>query len=170
MSSEGRMDGEVSRVFSIGERFKTSLRVNVPFLSLNGAAFAIDPKVKLSTASDLAHYISGILSGVLYSEKLTEGHPRIYGDTLSQLIRQMVAGRSDLMVVTGISGRLEVENHFPDAGIRLVHEALVRILVYHYLNKKNRHIIPLITPVLAQMHQSGEIMRMKASFIRERVH
>jgi len=49
MSSDGDVDGEVSRVFAIGELYPSLIRVNVPYMTLRGLAF---PSIKTFTSSN----------------------------------------------------------------------------------------------------------------------
>ncbi len=67
MASLGKVDGEVSRVFNVGEQHKNLIRVPVPYLTFKSKIFSVKSHVKVYSASDLAKYTSGIIVGVLYS-------------------------------------------------------------------------------------------------------
>jgi len=167
ISSQGSLDGEVGRVFSVGERYKTLVRVPVSYLSFHGKVFTLKPSVRVNKPLDLKNYSSGILNGIVYSEKLTHSYRRIYGNSASQLFHMLIADHlnMDLVILTEVTGRTAIALEFPNAGIKMSEENLMDLPVYHYLHQSNMALLPKIEVVLRDMLASGEIEAIKESFI-----
>jgi len=167
MASLGKVDGEVSRVFNVGEQHKNLIRVPVPYLTFKSKIFSVKSHVKVYSASDLAKYTSGIIVGVLYSEQLTRHYPRIQMATAEQLFRMLLADHPDLdlAIVTEFSGRIILAKKFPNENIHMSQQSLIEVPVYHYLHQRNVSLLPKITHSLKTMLESGETARMKEDFI-----
>ena len=168
MSSTGKYDGELVRVWAIGEKFKTLKRIPTPYLNFYANAFFIDDKVRIRTSADLANYTVGIVRGALYAERLTEGMDVISVTNVSQLFEMLIRKRFDVFVLSEFTGLFELYRNFPDAGIKYTRH-LEEYPVYHYLHEKNRHIIPRLDKVLQDMVSSGEITKIREDFLARRL-
>jgi len=168
-SSRGKVDGELSRIFEVGEQYKTLIRVPVPYLSLKGTVFFLKNNVNIGSQADLADYKSGILRGVIYSDELTSEYQRMFGNNTYQLFNLLVKNRVDLVIATEVSGKLEAAINFNNYDIKTANNPLVEIPIYHYLHEKNKHFVPLIEPVLRKMLQTGEISKMREEYIERRI-
>ena len=49
----------------------------------------------------------------------------------------------------------------------MISSTLEKQKLYHFVHKKNSHLIPIITPVLKKMEQSGEIAYIRNAFLRK---
>ncbi len=169
LSSQGMLDGEVSRVFSVGDRYKTLVRVPASYLSFHGKVFTLKPSVRVNKPLDLRNYSSGILNGIVYSEKLTHSYKRIYGNSASQLFHMLIADHlnMDLVILTEVTGRTAIAHEFPSAGIKMAKGNLMDLPVYHYLHESKKALLPKIEAVIRNMLASGEIDAIKESFIND---
>ncbi len=171
MASLGKVDGEVSRIFKLGEQHKNLVRVPVPYLTFKSKIFSVKSNIKVYTASDLAKYTSGIIVGVLYSEQLTRHYPRIQMASAEQLFRMLLADHPDLdlAIVSEFSGRIILAKKFPNKKIHMSHQSLIEVPVYHYLHQRHIALLPKITQVLKEMYESGETSAMKEAFILSKI-
>ena len=165
MSSKGIFDGEVSRIYSVGETHDSLIRVPVPFLSLKGRAFTIKESVKIRTPDDLTNYTSGILRGIIYSRNLTKNYRFHIGNSFNELFGMLLAGRVDLILTEELTGKIHVAEDFTNSNIRLEGGVLAEIPVFHYVHLKNKHLVPLLKAVLEEMLESGETERLKQAYI-----
>ncbi len=167
MSTLGRTDGEISRIFNIGERHKNLVRVPVPYLHLKVKAFSIKPNVKINSPSDLAKYKNGVVNGIIFSDKLTKNYQRLKLASPYQLINMLVSrpNELDLVILSEITGRILIAKSFPEAGIIMTSHSLHNIPSYHYLHESKKAWLPLIQKSLKDMLESGEILKMKEAFI-----
>ncbi len=167
MSTMGRTDGEISRIFNIGERHKNLVRVPVPYLYLKVKVFSIKPNVKIDSITDLAKYKNGVVNGIIFSDKLTENYQRLKLASPYQLINMLVSrpNELDLVILSEITGRILIAQSFPEAGIIMASNSLQNIPSYHYLHESKKAWLPLIQKSLNDMIESGEILKMKEAFI-----
>ena len=141
MSSDGDVDGEVSRVFAIGELYPSLIRVNVPYMTLRGLAFAINKDVHVKQRSHLANYRIGSLRGAVFSDQLTEGFDGIHAANPHQLLKMLVFGRVDVIVTNEIETRVNIAKHFPDAGISALFPPLIETPIYHCIHKSRFNLV-----------------------------
>ena len=72
-SSEGRADGEVYRIFEIGEEYSTLIRVPTPLYYIESSVFTRKYDLKITDCSALSNYSIGIVRGIKHAELCTEG-------------------------------------------------------------------------------------------------
>ncbi len=171
LSIQGKVDGEVCRILSAGQGVKTLMLVSVPYVSFHGKAFSIKPSVRVNSPLDLAKYNSGILNGMIYSDKLTKNSQRIKVNSTRQLFRMLISDHLniDLVITTELSGRITLAQEFPSAKIHISKINLVDLPVYHYLHVNKKKLRPRIKDSLRDMLNSGETVRMKEAFIVESI-
>ena len=169
LSSQGKLDGEVIRIFNLGKEHSSLLRVPTSFFSIKSRVFKVDKNIKVSTSADLANYKSGILHGVVYSEKLTRPYPHIKIQTVSQLFRMLLAGHQDidLAIISEVSGAEVLANQFPNSAIIMDPLALTELPLYHYLHQSNQKILPIINHSISEMLKEGTIKNMIDHFLSE---
>ncbi len=163
-SSEGITDGELFRIASIEDKYPTLMRVLVPIFTIEGMAFVSDLEFTVDGWNSIKAYKIGILRGVKYSEIGTVGMNVIQASSYEHLFRVLLHGNVDIVVSSRINGMGAIDK----MGIREIHPLeppLVKIELFHYLNVKNRELIPLITKVLINMSKSGRIAEIKNNFI-----
>lgn len=156
-SSGGATDGEVNRIAKVGKLFPTLLQVGGPVLPLKGTAFVIGGSQNIKTWEDLRPYRIGVVRGVSFSDKPTQGMDRILAKDPAHLFKLLVHSRIDIAITTGLNGRYMIGKYFPDQGIRALEPPLITIDTYHYLHEKNRALIPRVAKVLAEMKERGRI-------------
>ncbi len=166
-SSNGEVDGEVARIYRVGELYPNLIRVPAPFLSFKGKVFTNKPHVIVKTPTDLAKYRSGIVNGIVFSRELTQHFPRIIMQSAEQLFRMLISHHPDLdlVITTELGGMALLSQKFSTSDIRMAKETLIEIPIYHYLHKSKQSLIPRIEKSLRKMTQSGETLRMKKSFM-----
>ncbi|MBL4666006.1 MAG: transporter substrate-binding domain-containing protein [Sneathiella sp.] len=168
-SSTGQVDGEVGRMFKVGKLYKNLVRIPTPFIFLNPSVFAIKHQVRINSKEDLENYRSGVLRGIIFSDNLTKNYPRTFGNNMVQLFGMLVDDRVDLIIAAEVTGKLVVATNFPDKGIRLEMGSLLEIPLYHYVHKRNSHLVPVLDLAIKEMLESGEVERMKQAFISKNI-
>jgi polar amino acid transport system substrate-binding protein len=80
-SSEGRIDGEVHRIFSIGNDYPSLIRVPTPINYIEPTVFSKNERFDITECPDLKDYRIGIVRGVRHAEACTQGmkHVQIVG-------------------------------------------------------------------------------------------
>ncbi len=172
MSTVGKTDGELARILNIGAPSQSLVRVPVPYLSFKVRAFSIKPHVKINALADLAKYKSGVVNGILYSEKLTENSPRLKLSSPYQLLNMLVSrpDELDLVLLSEVVGQILIKNNFPEAGIKMGSHTLTKISVYHYLHESKKSLLPLIHDSLNEMLINGDILKMKKAAVLQAIN
>ena len=70
-SSKGNVDGEVHRIFKIGEDYPTLLRVPTPINYIEPSVFSSKHDFKITDCSSLKNHTIGIVRGVRHAELCT---------------------------------------------------------------------------------------------------
>ncbi len=156
-SSEGRADGEVHRIFEIGDEYPTLLRVPTPINYIEPSVFSKKHGFEVTDCTALQGYQIGIVRGVKHSQLCTQGMENVFvGDDLRGVMRMLDAGRVDLLITARINGLLMAKELGLDA-IKPLSPPLSRLWVYHYLHERHKELVPTIDTVFKAMRESGEL-------------
>jgi ABC-type amino acid transport substrate-binding protein len=150
-------DGEVHRIFEIGDAYPTLLRVPTPINYIEPSVFSKKHGFKVTDCTALQGYQIGIVRGVKHSQLCTHGMENVFvGDDLSGVMRMLDAGRVDLLITARINGLLMAKELGLDA-IKPLSPPLSRFWVYHYLHERHNELVPTIDAVFKAMQESGEL-------------
>ncbi len=83
-----------------------------------------------------------------------------------QLFLKLDAGRNDVVVTSRLEGLDIIKRHHLTS-IHVHEKPLVTLNLYHYLNKKNKALLPDITKVLLEMETEGRIQAIRLQVITE---
>ncbi len=163
-SSEGRVDGEVHRIFEIGEAYPALIRVPTPINYIEPSIFSRNHNFSITNCAALKDYTIGIVRGVKHAEICTGGmkHVQVF-DYSTEMIEVIDAGRIDIGITAKING-LWLSKKMDMKSVNLLSPPLSRNMVYHYLHRKHKELVFKIDKILVEMKESGEleILRKKA--------
>ena len=166
-SSEGRADGEVHRIFEIGDAYPTLLRVPTPINYIEPSAFSKKHGFEVTDCAALQGYQIGIVQGVKHSQLCTQGMENVFvGDDLTGVMRMLDAGRIDLLITARINGLLLAKELGLDA-IKPLSPPLSRLWVYHYLHERHKDLVPTIDAVFKAMQESGELETLREQAVQQ---
>ncbi len=134
-SNSGKVDGEVFRIKTINEKYQNLVRVRAPIMSFQGVAYATKP-LHINRWQDLKPYRVGILRGIVWSERGTNGLKVARFDSNETLLDKLLSGGVDVIVTTYFSLDLEIQRR--DLKIKIYGgQPLVTFDVYHFLHQKH---------------------------------
>ena len=166
-SSAGRADGEVHRIFEIGDEYPTLLRVPTPINYIEPSVFSKTHDFEVTDCAALQGYRIGIVRGVKHSELCTQDKEKVFvGDDLTGLMRMLNAGRVDLLITARINGLLMAKELGLDA-IKPLSPPLSRLWVYHYLHERHKDLVPTIDAVFKAMQASGELEALREQAVQQ---
>jgi len=168
-AENGYVDGELSRQGGLEKTHPNLLRVPVPVNKLEAVAFTRTVNFPVRGWASLKPYRVGIRRGVNFAERGTAaaGIETHTVDGVDQLLRLLLAGRVDLVVLARING-LEAIEVLGDTGIHPLDPPVESFPLFHYLHVHHRALLPKITAVLEQMAQEGRIQQIREDFILQR--
>lgn len=157
-SSSGNLDGEMTRIPAIGDRYPTLKIVHPPIAYLrSGAFFRQGEELDVSRPEDLAPYKVGVLRGVLHANN----NARFAGEVIileefDQLVRMLDTGRVDAIISSVMpfhvaTARLGAQNINPEPVV------FQSIPLHHFLHEDHAVLVPVIGGILAEMTASGDL-------------
>ena len=167
-ANKGRKDGETLRIWSFGEKYPALLRVPTPISSLRTQAFARTENLPaLNGVGDLGKYKIAIVKGVQHTTNITEGFMNVHKlSGPSQLMKLVQIGRADIALTGRLNG-LYLLKKYVISDVVAVGEPVQELLLYHYLYKDHRHLVPKIDSVIKTMINSGEMSALRKKYEKE---
>ena len=157
-ANAGLVDGELMRIGGLSRRFKNLVQIPIPVNYTQLIGFATRLDVHLRGWSSLRPYRLGLIDGILLTEQETRGMDRRFATTPDQLVQWLSDDEIDIAVLPRDTGSMSaIEQAASD--IRELPGVLETVFVYHYLNTKNKHLVPDLTRKLKVMLLSGETLR-----------
>mgnify|MGYP001823162306 CR=1 FL=1 len=158
-SSNGQTGAELQRIDGITRRFKTLVQVPVPINYLQGMAFSNKYTFPVQGWISLKPYRVGIVKGILFAERGTEGFDVAVAENYLQLVQWIVDDKVDVGIMPRISGLHAIQASGED--IHPLDGVLETLLLYHYVHESNAPLVPKLAPVLKEMLLDGTTQRMR---------
>ena len=157
-ASSGRKHGETLRMFTLGDKFPSLLRVPTPISDLTTLAFGIKKvAVDIDSATDLKKYRLVINRGVRHTLNIIQGLKDIHVLPSSSLLFAFLSrGRADL----GLTGRLNGLSLIKASDIKnveLIGQSLNVLPLYHYIHEEHKELVPTIYAIVKTIVDSGEM-------------
>jgi len=161
-SNAGITDGEIARVSQIIKFTPNLIKVPVPIASLDAVAFSKNTSIKINNWSDLANHKFTIVSGVKYIEVATKQYNPEKTPSFAEAIELLQTGKTEIIVASKVAFvNLIYKKAYSD--IKAISGSLKNLKLFHFVHNKNQHLIPIITPILQKMLDSGEIAHIRKS-------
>ncbi|EPJ53663.1 MAG: hypothetical protein OFPI_09810 [Osedax symbiont Rs2] len=165
-SSEGRVDGEVHRIFQVGEDYPTLIRVPTAINYIEPAVFSKKYRFKVTGCTALDKYSIGIVRGVKHAELCSKGLQKVQViDHSIKMMQLLQAGRIDIAITAKINGLVLIKKMAVES-IHVLSPPLSRMLVYHYVHRRHKDWVPKIDKVIIKMQNSGELENLRQEAIK----
>ena len=155
-ANNGVTDGELIRSWRAGLLYENLVRVEIPVVTDEMAAYSIDVKGPIASPEALMGFTIGFRRGSTIPTKITEDMTRIQFDSLEQDIKLLESKRIDIMLYFRIPATVAIRKNYSQSKIRKFSESFIEVPLYHYLHKRNRHLAPKIQKALRRLVSSGE--------------
>ena len=165
-SNSGEVDGELFRIKNVEKKFTNLIPVPTPINILEAVVYSQDKSTKIKSWEDLRKYKIGIQVGIKFDERGTAGMDRIMVDTNEQLFRMLSAGRVDIAVVARTNG-LKTLAKTKITNIYQLSPPIQLYPLYHYLHRKNQHLVEKLDKALIRMQHSGRIQQIRNSYLEK---
>jgi hypothetical protein len=164
-SNSGQTDGELVRIKKITQLYPNLRQVPVEIISVEAIAFSKNTSLNIKQWSDLKGHKLTIVKGTKFIEQATKNIPKEVVLSFKEAFDALAQDKTEILVIPKLAGLRLYYSHEYD-NIKPVSAALTRLSLYHFVHKKNSHLIPIITPVLQEMKKSGEIDYIRQSYLR----
>jgi polar amino acid transport system substrate-binding protein len=164
-ANAGIYDGDVQRIFSVGDHYPNLLRIDPPINYIDGTGFikkgsAVDAR----TWQDLTKYRVGIILGIRFAETNVPKENSIIFHTYDELTMALRDGRIDIGIYprsNGIYQTLMVGK----SDIVPLKTPLATFALYHYVHKKNGHLLPDLKRIFTQFKNQNMLGRIRTQVL-----
>ena len=165
LSSTGKTDGELARIKNISKVYPNLIQVPVVLVSVEAVAYSKNTDLNIQTWDDLIGHDFSIVKGAKFIEKGTSHLQKDLVSSFQEAFEALSRGETEIIVIPKKAGiRLILQKEYQD--IKPVSPTLKKLDLYHFVHKKNAHLIPIITPILKQMEKNEEILYLRHSYLR----
>lgn len=159
-SNLGHIDGEMYRVNGIDETYKNLIKVPTSYISAVHFVYSQDPNIKVNGYESLKSKSIAFRRGLKVVEKNTVDFNRTQVSSPEQAFFMLENGRVDIVIEEELtSASIIKENKLEN--IKPLYPAISEDKLFHYLNKKHKHLVPEIDRVLKAMLLDGTIEKLK---------
>jgi len=153
----GHTDGDIARIAGTEKKFTNLIPVATPIIYFQGAAFTKSVTRKINSWRDLKGLRIGIIRGIRYSTIGTKGLNPFFAEDMTHLFKLLDDDRIQVAIAVLNAGKVEIHKKFNNSGIHVAGTPLYSAPLYHFVHKKNEHLIDDLNRVLKDMARQGEI-------------
>jgi len=166
-SSNGRLAGEVHRIYRVGEDYPTLVRVPTSINYIEPSVFSNNKVFSVTGCKALKDYIIGRTRGVRHAEVCTQGmaHIKVYNDS-RVLMENLKLNRVELAITAKINGIIQLTK-LGQHSISVLTPPLKKMPVYHYLHDQHKDLIPKIDKIFRSMLEAGELESIRNRVIED---
>jgi len=165
MSNTGRVDGELYRIKNIHHKYKNLIMVPIEIGILEGMAITKNKSLSIDGWDKLSSHRVCIRRGVKFSEEGTRKYKVRPVTFNAQLFDMLAKNRCDVITIARITSIPLVVSFVKKNNTQLYERVLQTYPLYHYLHKKNAHLLPKLVKVLKNMKKEGLISKIRSEFI-----
>ncbi len=166
MANQGRFDGEVQRIDGVADSYPNLVQLYPSINHVEGGVFTARDDLVIESWEDMRPYSCGIIRGIKFAERSTEGMDRYIVGGYNRLFTMLTHERFDLAVSPFVSAAYNLKRGGFD-NIRPAGPVLERFELYHYLHRSRTDLKPEIEAELARMSENGELTAIREVVIRE---
>lgn len=160
-ANKGLTDGDVARIEGTEIKYTNLIPIEIPIIYFKGVVFTKNIKGNIAQWKDLQDLRIGVVRGIRYSTIGTKGMEPFFANDMTHLFTILNEGRIEVAVAVLDAGIIEIEKNFKGSGIHMIGSPLFSAPLYHFLNKRNIHLIEPLQEVLLEMTSSGRIEKIK---------
>ena len=159
----GRKDGEIMRIWSYGIEYPETIRIPTPYYKLETMAFFQEgDDIQVKSAKDLANYSVLKVRGVKHTDNITAGLENVYDyDDTESMLRALSTHGKKVALTNTVDGIFSIKK-FELGGIQRIESPLAIFPLYHYVHKKNAHLVERLDQAIRAMKDSGELDKLIA--------
>jgi len=153
LAVDGAIDGDVGRIPGLDEKFPSLVRVDVKLMDMVGAAYVVRGQRLGNFRPELLQALTvGAVRGVIWAGKVAENGRLERVNNYATLFCMLLEGRIDVALASRASAeRIFLENREYTARIRRMEPDVYRVPFYHYVNRKNADIVPVLEKALREL-------------------
>lgn len=167
LANEGKyFDGELHRIKGLEKRYPNLVYVPVVIFRLEAIVISKKVRFKVDGWESVRPFMIGIRRGVIFALNGTRDMNRTILNSNERLFSMLNGNRFDII----IASRINASKFFAEEKnkkLMVLEPPIESYNMYHYLNKKNAHLLPKLTKVLQDMENEGLIQKYKDDFLKQ---
>lgn len=165
-ANDGTFDGDVSRVKSIEKKFANLIRVPIEINHLDAQVFSANKNLAVDGWESLRDKQLISVIGIKFVENNLKKRNIAcnFLPTFPQAMGMLSRGRADAAIFPRIVG-ITTSRQANATDVLPVGEPLMKLSLYHYINKKHQATADKLALVLAEMAQSGRISQIRQQYV-----
>mgnify|MGYP000429725579 CR=1 FL=1 len=148
--SDSSIDGELLRVKSGEKWLPNHIRIPVPIVKIEVAAYVKGIQFEVSGWPSLSPYKLGAVRGFIAIEKQISGYDTTFVTETSQVMEMLELGRIQIGVVPRIIGD-EMLKRGKYKGIRSLDKNIYATALFHFIHSKHKDLVPDLTSAIKQV-------------------
>lgn len=165
MADSGELDADLIRPKSIDGRFPHLIRLSVPVVMLDFAAYGRTANIRSMGRDEMRRLAFGVPRGMLSAQKLVEGLNATEGPTLAALFEMLSVGRFDIAVLPYAEAEVVIRQTKGPA-VYIWPQYWGSEPLYFVLNRKHQALVAPLEQALAQMEGEGLIRKYHAEMLK----
>jgi len=153
-------DGELFRISGVEKTYTNLIPIEVPLHESNWMVYSQDKNIKVNGWESLRPYKIGIRRGVVTTEKGTQGMDIEVVNNNEQLFELLQRKRIDVAILSSGNGQKLLKKSIY-SNIYQLTTPVHKVNVYHYIHKKNKHLVPKVTEIMKKFKQEGILMKIR---------
>jgi len=167
VANEGvEVDGENHRIAGLNKKYPNLVLVPVSIYTIEGIVISKKVHFKVDGWESIRPYIIGLRRGIIFAENGTKGMTRSIVYSNEHLFNMLNSNRFDIILLTRINASKYL-NQVENRDLIVLEPPIETHTMYHYLHKKNAHLIPKLSKVLFEMQEEGLLKHHKDAFMKQ---
>jgi hypothetical protein len=166
-ANNGLTDGDVARIEGTEKKFTNLIPIKIPIIHFQGVVFTKKLNKDITQWNDLKGLRIGVVRGIRYSTIGTEGMEPFFANDMTHLFSILNKGRIEVAVAVLDAGIIEIERNYKNSGIHVIGSPLFSSPLYHFVHKKNNHLVAPLEKILLEMTSSGRIEKLKSQVLNQ---
>jgi ABC-type amino acid transport substrate-binding protein len=168
MADSGELDADIMRPRYIDGQFPNLIRLRVPVIVIDYAAYGRLPAVKTMAREELRRMTFGIPKGMVAAQKLTEGLKVSEGQSFAALFEMLGASRFDIAVLPYVEAEVQVRQSNMASSVYVWPQYWGSEPLFFVLNRKHQALVAPLEQALTQMEREGVIGKYYAEMLKAR--
>lgn len=165
-ANTGKYDGELARLSIVQKKLDNLVMVPTPIFGLKQIVVTKNKVFVPDGWKSLQPYTAASLIGYKYTESKLIEHDIKHGlvTRFEQILKTVKAGRFDVGILANLDGLQAMQ----ESGIylKILEPEIDSFFIYHFIHKKNKHLVPLVNEQLQQLREEGFIDKVEQDAIK----
>lgn len=163
-SESGETEGELIRAAEIAKDYPNLILVPEPVLTYATVAFTMGLDFKVDGWESLRPYTTCVLRGNKMAEMATETMPRLFGNTIEQILNMLEAQRCQVAALGYQAIPMVDPALWPK--VKVLEPPIHSFPMFHYLHKSHASLVEPLAGALREMHRDGTTTAIRERFRR----